>query len=225
MKRTVIILAGLATLGGLGYLGSRLYAQQPYPATYQQTNAAAPAAQPRTKIAVVNLAGVIRQYQKWQNFDADYKAKLGQYDKAFEARKAQAQELKAKLEKATDETSRDQIQQEMRKLDREVQDEGENAKKYLNKYRDDVAVQIYREIHDAVQRYAAANDIELVLHYSDALNEADFYHPLNVQRKLASMACLPMYVAPGMDITNIIAANLNQKLQAQAQYPTGGQPH
>jgi hypothetical protein len=66
----------------------------------------------------------------------------------------------------------------------------------------------------------------MVMHFSDAISEADFYHPMNVQRKLSSMACLPMYVAPGMDITNIIAANLNQKLaaQAQPQYNTGGQP-
>jgi hypothetical protein len=54
----------------------------------------------------------------------------------------------------------------------------------------------------------------MVMHFNDAVASVDLYQPGNVQRKLQTGACMPMYVAPGMDITNTISAMLNQRLGA-----------
>src|SRR5262249_2698132 len=117
----------------------------------------------------------------------------------------------------------DAIQRQMRALDREVQDMGENAKKQLSKMRDEQASQIYREVEQAVEAFARANDIEMVLHFNDALAEQDKNNPLNIQSKLQTRALFPMYVAPGMDITATIANMLNARLGGAM--PTSGQPN
>ena len=126
------------------------------------------------------------------------------------------------MEKATDEPTKEKYGNALKELDRQVQDLGETAKKTLAKMQDEQAVQIYREVEQAVQAYARAYDIEMVLHYNDAMVPADLYRPANVQRKLQTGACMPMYTAPGMNITDMIAQMLNQSLGA-APAPGGQQ--
>jgi Skp family chaperone for outer membrane proteins len=216
VKRTIISVTALATLGMTAYFGSQLRAQNQQQPTgqVQQTVAAAPAAPLKTHVAIINLQQVIKQYRKWNDFEQSYKNLYNQYNAEFERNKTAGVALKSQLEKTTDEAAKEKIQQELKKLERTVQDLGENAKKQLGKMRDDQAVQIYREVEEAVQYYARANDIEMVMHYNDAVVPADLYHSVNIERKLQTGACMPMYYDPRMNITDTIAAMLNQRLGA-----------
>ena len=210
MKNTVMSLAALAALGVIAYLGTRLHAQN----QVQQTAATAQSKPLQTRIAVVNLPQVIKKYRKWNEFETSYKTLYGQYNAEFEKRKTAGLDFKSQLDKATDDPTRERISAQIKELDRQVQDLGEAAKKQLGKMRDDQAQLVYQEIEQAVQAYARANDIEMVLHYSDAVNPQDYYHPMNIQRKLQMGACMPMFLARGMDITDTIAVMLNQRLGA-----------
>jgi Skp family chaperone for outer membrane proteins len=222
VKKTAISLTALATLGLTAYLGSQLRAQnqQPYAGQVQQTVATTQAAPLRTRIAIINLQQVIKQYRKWSDFEQSYKNLYGQYNAEFERKKAVGMDLKNQLEKAVDDATREKVQQQIKDLERDVQDMGERAKKQLGKMRDDQAQQIYAEVEQAVQAYARANDIEMVMHFNDAVAPADYYHPLNVQRKLQTGACMPMYYAPGLNITDTISAMLNQRLGATPAAPS-----
>src|SRR5262249_16785243 len=188
--------------------------QQPRTGQVQQTTATSQPAPLRTRIAVINLQEVIKKYRKWNDFEKNYKDAYAYYNADFERKKAQGLDYKDKMEKATDEATKDKYTTALKELDRQVQDLGETAKKQLAKMRDEQAVQIYREVEQAVQAYARAYDIEMVLHYNDAIGPPDLYHPANVQRKLQTGACMPMYYAPGMNITDMIAQMLNQSLGA-----------
>jgi Skp family chaperone for outer membrane proteins len=220
VKRNFLILAGIvAAIGITSYLHAQ---QQQYGGQnqVQQTGAATMVAPLKTRVAVINLQSVIKQYQKWKDFEAEYKKMYDYYNQQFEAKKTQAQNLKATLDKTADDQQREAIQRQMRDLDREVQDMGETAKKQLGKMRDDQASLIYQEVEMAVQAYARANDIEMVLHFNDAITKQDLYNPINVQSKLQSRSLFPMYVADGMNITDTIAAMLNQRVGATAA-PSG----
>jgi Skp family chaperone for outer membrane proteins len=215
VKRTFIAFTVAGTIAVVGYFGSRLYAEPQYQQQQvTQTNAVSTAPPVRTKIALINLQSVIKQYEKWQTFEGSLKTEVQKFNKDFEQRKAKALEVKAQFEKTVDEAARDQLQNQLRTLDRELQDFGEGAKKALGKYHDEAAVQIYREVQSAVAAYARANDIELVMQYNDVIAEAELFHPANVARKLQTPSCMPIYVTEGMDITNVIANNLNQRLHA-----------
>jgi len=209
VKRTVIILTGLVTLGVAFYVGSQLRAQQ------QPT-----APPPKTKIAVVNLSQVVKKYAKWLEFEKTYKGYLDQLKAEFDKIKLQGVEAKDRLAKmAPDDPNREKVQQQLKDVERRLQDYDEEAKKKLSKWQDDTLVQIYREVHDAIESYARSNDIEMVMHFNDAIAQAELYHPYNVQRKMQTVGLMPVYVTPGMDVTEIIVNNLNHRLQASASTP------
>ncbi len=213
MKRTAIILAGVATLGVLAYIGSRLQAD---PGNgLQQANATAPTAA-RPKVAVINLALAIKKYQKWATFEAEYKQYYKRWEELFEKKKAEGVKIKADMDKLpAGDSGREAYEKKLKELERAITDMGEDAKKALSKYQGEQAVQIYKEVEAAVAAYARNNDIEVVLQYSDAVAPAELYHPVNIQRKLQG-ACMPMYMAGGVDITDVVASMLNTRLAGGA---------
>ena len=102
----------------------------------------------------------------------------------------------------------------------ELQLKEEEAKKELIKMNGEAAVTIYKEVEDAVNLYARSNNLELVMFYNDAVTAEDYYHPANLQRKLTQPAAvMPLFVAPGMDISNAIVTNLNAKYAPSAAAP------
>ncbi len=214
MKRTAITLSSILAVGLAAYLVSHLQAQNN---GLQQVNAAAPVA---TRMAVINLMGVVKQYEKGKSFEEAYKNSVGQFEKAFEQKKDALVELKKRLDATLENDKRDQIQAQMKEVERAGQDLSEQAKKQLGKYREDNAVQIYREVQAAAERYARAHGIGVVLEYADALTPAEIYHPMNVMRKLQTQPCVPLYVDPDMDITNQVVAMLQQQMGLQAN-PNG----
>lgn len=218
MKRTVGILTGAAALGVAIFFGSRLLAQQPA--------AQAPAAQPlHTRVAVLNLPHVIKSYQKYQTFEREWQETYKTFDKQYESKRALLVQYQSELQKTPEGPNRDKLEANIRTLQHEMQEMGEDAKKQLGKKRDEQAVIIYKEIEEAVQAYARANNIELVMHFNDNIVPADIYNPMNIQRKLQLGACFPMYHAPGMDITNWIIQMLNQRYQSMMAQPApGGAP-
>jgi hypothetical protein len=53
----------------------------------------------------------------------------------------------------------------------------------------------------------------VVLQYYDAdekTHAAEFWSPTNVARKLQASGCMPMYIAPGLDISEEIIEALNK---------------
>jgi len=223
VKRTFITLTAVATLGAAAYIGSQLRADPQPPNQIQQTSATTPAAPPRTRVAMVNLAQVLRSYEKWQTCETSFKKYLDDLRKDFEAKKKPGMQIQETLSKLSpeDKEQREKLQQQLRDIQRSLQDYEENAKKEMAKFQDQALVVVYRDIHDAVASYARANDIEMVFHFSDAINATDLYSPANVERKMKSAGCIPLYVTPGMDISDIIVANLNARLHSGA--PTGVQ--
>src|SRR5207245_7182791 len=78
VKRTVGILAGMATLGIGVYLGSQVWAQQ------GAGQGAAVSREPlKTRIAVVNLRQVLKNYKKFKNAQDDIKKQIEQAQKEF----------------------------------------------------------------------------------------------------------------------------------------------
>ncbi len=229
MKQTLIACAAVLTVGLALNAGARAQgAQDPQqqPGQIVPATANIPQAQPlRTRIAVINLSEVIKGYDKWKTFQQSYKQAFEHFNVEFETRKKTGLGLKSDLGKLTpDDPNAEKIKQQLRELDRQVQDLGEEAKKYLGKMQDGFAVEVYREVNEAVEHYARANDIEMVMHFNDGVTAQDIMNPANVQRKLQNPACMPMYTAPGMNITASITEMLNQRLRAMTPPSQPGQP-
>ncbi|MCS6852864.1 MAG: OmpH family outer membrane protein [Gemmataceae bacterium] len=228
MKRTCGIGLG-ATLGLAMCWGMEAAAQQPPAAappvvrpaaTAPASNAPAPL---RTRIALVNMLHVLKHYKKAQAFQEQLAQETRNLDKQYlEPIRAQITKLRADYQTTQDPARRDQIERESRKLQLELQEKEEDAKKTLTKKQGDWTVQLYMEIEDTVRTFAKTYDIELVLFYTDPTNPAEPYNPATIQRKLLMGAAMPLYAAPGMDISDAIVSMLNQRFPVQASNPAPG---
>jgi len=203
-------LAGLAALGTVAYFGSHMSAQT---GGVQQTGATQPPAVAplRTKIALINLTSVVKQYKKWTNFQEEMKGQVAGYEKALQAKQTKLEEMKTRVLK--DPSLRDQLEKEAKVVQREIQDINEEAKVTLGKKEGDQIVIIYKEVRSAAEAYAKAHDIELVMHYNDVISKEDLDLPSNVQRKFTTGACMPIVMHPSMDISNDVIWMLNNYYQ------------
>jgi Skp family chaperone for outer membrane proteins len=190
---------------GLAGIGLYARAQQPAAQTTRPTYA-----EPRTRVALLNLAYVIKNYKKTQTFQEEIKIEFKKYEERAQFKNKQMEELtKHASDPKTTPEQREADANEMKKLKREVEDINAEAKNILGKKGDEQMVILYREIQDAAQRYAVAHNYEAVFHYIDATTQQDYYSPGAIARKLQTPSLMPMYQAPGLDISMEVVMALN----------------
>jgi len=197
-----MVLAGVVALGVMVYVG-RLWAQQ--------TGGARTAApEPRTRVALLNLTYVVKNYKKYQTFQEEIKKAIDPYQLKDAGKKKEAEALAKEAQlPATTAERRAAIEKQMRTLQRELEDNKAEAKAFLDKKSDDQLKILYMDVQAAAHRYALAHNFELVLHYNDATTPEEFHSPQNIARKMQAGACMPLYAAPGMDISNEVVTALN----------------
>jgi Skp family chaperone for outer membrane proteins len=217
VKRTVLVAGGILALGAILYAG-RLRAQ---PSSGAPAPAAAPA--PRTRIALLNLTYVLKNYEKFQNFQNEIKGAFEPFQKTDRDKKAALDVLsKEAQDPKISEAKREELARQIRGLQRDIQENQETAKAYLQKKGDEQMKILYLDVMDAAQRHARAHDFELVLHYNDATTRADFLSSANIARKLQAGALMPLYAVAGLDISKEVVEALNYPLRASV--PRGGNP-
>ncbi len=213
-----MLATGMAVLSGAIYLGSTLSAQQPT-GPQAQPPAAVPA--PQTKIALINLNYVVKNYAKFIALQGEMKGVLTEYqtkDKDLATRfDAKTKELQTpNLPPA----QKDKVDVELMNIKRAREDNSAAAgKKVLADKSDAGMVTLYIEVANAAKLYASARGIELVMHYNDALDQSEMWSAPNIARKLQAGACIPLYFQPGMDISPQVVQMLNQSYQAGLHPP------
>jgi Skp family chaperone for outer membrane proteins len=199
------------------------YGQQPqqnYGSQQYYSSQQRPAVQSR--IAVMNLGQVIKGYRKYQSFEAEMKQQSTVLQQELEKKKASGVAMQKQLEQpglAPDQ--REQLERDIKRLQREMQDSVEEAKARIAKREVDQLVVIYKDIKDAVDAYARTYGFEMVMQYTDAIGP-DAYAPQNFSHKMTNRACMPIYVDQRLDITAEITQMLNNKVASAM--PVGNQP-
>jgi RNA polymerase sigma factor (sigma-70 family) len=167
---------------------------------------------PQTRIGLINLTRVLKGSKKLQAAQADLLGRMDKVNEKVDALKAEVQKYQADCDDpATPAARRDESARQVARLRKQIEDDTQRARTMMAKVSGDTLSATYREVEDMARRFANAQGLELVLFYTDALTEADFYKPEALQRKLAQPgALMPMVVAPGMDITDSVIEALNR---------------
>jgi Skp family chaperone for outer membrane proteins len=210
VKRTVAIVAGVVTLGLALYVGSRLTADP------------GGAVAPTMKVRMVNLQYVIKNYKRTEALRAEHTELFKQYDAEIKKTKDELDGRTRQLQDPKFADSKDAIEKEIKRLQRLMQEKTDDARAALDKKQGEMIVLVYKEVEEAVKKYASLAGLEMVLHYNDAVAESDRNSAPNVARKISQSACMPMYMATGMDISQDIVNTLNAKYPATTAAPTAG---
>ena len=236
MNKTMARVAGaIALVGGLGVWAGPARAQQPgggQPVRQVSTNpppaqttAAAPSSLPGTRVAVVNINKVLKEYQKAQSLNNSIKAEVQQFAGRMEAKRKQLTDLQNELTKpGLTQPQRETIEKQILGVQRELQDIDNEARKTIGKKQGDIAVQIFREIEMVIQAVATSNGFDLVLSYPDATAPEEMYTQDNIVRKLASQAAMPLFYKPHIDLTSAVIVTLNRSYPPPATAPAPGAP-
>lgn len=202
MKRMVVISGVLAAVA-LAWFTSQLWAQSGAPA-------------PTRGIAFVNIVTVFQKYQKAQFFKEEMERKLEPY-------KTEAKKLNEEAEKWRDwvqknpnlsTADKDKAQNAILARKRRLEDINRDVSKLVGQQNEQQVIQLYKEVNEAVQRYAMANGYQAVLAYGDADSaDPELYSFANISRKVQGMemggGVTPMYMAPGLDISAAVVQTLN----------------
>jgi Skp family chaperone for outer membrane proteins len=221
MKKFVAIVAGLATLATASYVGGRVWAQQGNTAAPKQSTVAPL----QTRVGLVNIGQVIKNYNKFKVYQDQMKRDMEPVQKQVEAKK---QLITAKQTQGADPKTtvpqREQLEKEVKVMQREIQDMVDEANNKFSKLRVDQLVTIYKDVQGAVTAYSRANGFELVMQYSDSTDPAEKYSPASLQQKLGNMACFPVYNHEQMEITNGVTDMLNKQVPMTSAAPTAPAP-
>jgi Skp family chaperone for outer membrane proteins len=225
----------LALAGGYGIWGGWVAAQPPagnnpvrpvsntQPGPAPQMSSAS--ALPGTRVAVVNINKVLKNYAKAQALNGQIKNKVTAYAKQINDKKEEIQKLQTELAKPNVlAPQKEQMEKQIVNLQRSLQDIDNDARKVISKEQGDIAVQIFREIEGVIKAVAASNNFDVVLSYPDATEDAEMYTQDNVVRKLAAQAAMPLYYKPHVDMTKAVIDTLNMSYPVAASGATPAAP-
>lgn len=215
MKKSLYLLAGVATLAAVVCTGGRLHAQgtgvQPVRAT--TTAPAAPAA--KSKIAILNFKYVITNYQRFKTFQDENKKSYQKYEDQLRPLTTKMEGFRKQIQDpAVDQATKEKISKEAKHTQQQIQNITDEARETLGKQESEQLVLIYREVGEAVSKYAQANDIELVMHFVDGVNEVEMNSPQNMHQKMGQRALIPLYWGQGVDISYPVLQNLNARFNS-----------
>ena len=176
---------------------------------------------PRTRIGLLNLTCVIKNYTKYKKFREEVAKIVAPFQERDAKLRAQLKKLRdqaenpslvpAKGEDRDEKSTKEELEEKAKKIQRQMEDNGQEVKKAIGKRSDDMMQLIYKDVEEAVERYATAHGLELVLHYNDAVTKEEFDSPKNIARKLNTGALMPIYMVSGIDISTEIVDDLNQR--------------
>jgi Skp family chaperone for outer membrane proteins len=208
VKRMTWMVAALATAWTLG-VASQAHAQQA-----------------GTKVAVVNIGTVFNKYQKAIDFKKMMEDTLKPYKDQAEKIKKDVLAYQGGINNPqTDIKLKEQYQQAIVKLKRQLEDLDGEARKIIGKKQEDHLIQLYKEVATHIQAVGSQNGFHLVLGFGEP-PDADLFTFVNINRKLTAMdmgALVPLYHHANLDISELVAASLNRSYGGTAATPTGQQ--
>jgi Skp family chaperone for outer membrane proteins len=204
---------GVAALVAALYAG-KLVAQGSRPATPATTPAAG--AGPRTRIALLNLSAVIRSYDKFKAYNEEIKKAVEPFANKEKSVKTEAEGLAKERENPTTKPERkEMIDKRLKELQRIMEDNKADFQREMAKKQGQQLVILYSDIRRVAERYAAAHNFDVVLHYNDAVDSKDYWSEANVARKMQAGALMPLYYTAGMDISQDIIHALNAEYKGK----------
>lgn len=206
MKRTSTALSGIAVLS----IAMIAMAQSTPPAGGDK---AAPAAPKPQRIVIVNIAQVLKEYNKTNAQGAEITKLREGYVSKVTAFRTQLKDINDQYQKAAAPDAKTKLENQAKAIQRQIEDVDIEAQKVLGNRSNEVIVSVYKEIKGVIEAIAKANDLDMVLCYPAATDTKMEDSPAVAQLMLQTPALIPFY-HKGVDVTPYVVKTLNQRYPA-----------
>jgi Skp family chaperone for outer membrane proteins len=176
---------------------------------------APPAPPPPPRIAYVNIAKVLRQYEKANEDGAKLTRKREQFVVEIKPIQEEIAQIQRNIQTTNDAEEKDALRKRAVELQRKAEDIDQRAKKILTEITDRTIVEVYQNIKTIIEEIAVERGLDVVEMYPDASTPDEDKKPNVAQIKLQTPALTPIFVRKELLITDEVVKRLNQK------YPAG----
>ncbi len=209
----MLLLGALVALGLGLYLTGQVYAQSPG-ATSVPTPGAGAASKPArtdpTRVAVFNVAKVMKDFQKWQYFAITMNNKRITEAGNLGKLRNEIVELTQKAEKEPRKDVQDELARAIVGKQRTFEDQEKLARKSLDEESAAHLKALYMEIQRAVASIVEANGYDVVFAYPDATTAEEMASAMMVDMKMRPQAAMPFFVSKSADVTETLIGTLNK---------------
>jgi Skp family chaperone for outer membrane proteins len=203
VKKLSIAIAGLAALGGLLFLNARALAQASDVHPAGGSSAAPQSNAPTTKIGVVNILKLIKEFKKADVLGTKILNDAQKYELSLNQKKEDLKNREAKLRTTPEGPQRDADIKTLRDLTMQLQDEDQAAQKDIRKRRDDMAIEIHKNIQTVLDSLARHYGFEMVLTCPDVTDEQKERNSISdAMRKITTPGTLVAWCDPRLNITD-----------------------
>jgi Skp family chaperone for outer membrane proteins len=197
VKKVIFAIAGLAALGGMGYLGARISAQEGgvKPAAGTTEN------KPTTKIGYMNITKVIKEFKK-ANALGDIILKDAQkYENELKTEQEAIKAEEAKLMTRPD-PEKEAGRKDLRERANRLQDKDLAYQKDIRRRRDEMAVEINKDMQRIVDSLAKHMGFDLILSCPDVATTQEVGTLSDAMRRMTAQAVWVAWKHPGLDISD-----------------------
>lgn len=222
VKKSILMLAGVAAFAVGAYFTTHLFAQQP--------PAAPTTPQAGTKIACVNVGQVFNNYVRAKAFKEELEKTVAPFKDRGKKLLDDIKNMQDAAQKpGFDPKYRDSYELQIRKNKRELEDMQLEIQKLIGKRQEDNMMTLWKEINMGIKAVSESAGYQIVLAYGDPIEKEMQLVP-NVSRKMQAMdsgAIIPIYVHGSADISDWVTRTLNRWVEdaqkTSGVQPTGGQ--
>jgi Skp family chaperone for outer membrane proteins len=199
VKKILFGLLAALSVGALVWRETSVDAQAPV-----QPAGPAPAQTMRPRIALVNIAQVLKRFEKVTSEGKVVTQRRQYYADQVKVLRDKMAECKKQAESSPIPAERDRAVAVAKDCQRKLEDLEPVAQKELTELMDKSLLDVYQNIKSVIEAVAVANNIELVMCYPDASTPG---------LKLQTPALIPYYQR-NMDITEVVVVTLNKRYPA-----------
>ena len=182
-----------------------------------QTEKPAAAAAP-TKIGLVDMARVFKEYEKFARLREDLEAQKGELVDSAKQAKATAGKIAEEMKQFGQDSAEYRTREErITKLSTEFETRARIAQRDLARKEAEIFETVYVEASDVISRYAKHFNYTLVLRFNSEQIDAD-----NPQKLANGLNKLVLFNRPQDDITDPVVEALNREFAKKAGPVTGG---
>jgi Skp family chaperone for outer membrane proteins len=212
VKKSLYILAGLAAMGGLGWFGAWVSAQ---PGGVQP---AAATAKPVTKIGVMNIAKVLKNFNNANYLGDTLIQEAQQHENTLKTMQLDLQKEEMRITALPNGAEKDNAMKKVRADKAAIEEKQFDFRKKLSERQQEMAGTVMKAVDHIVDFLAKQNGLELVLQYPDATTDEEAKSPASAIRRLSAPAAMVAWKVPGLDISEEVIRYLNHYYPAPANY-------
>jgi len=166
------------------------------------------------RIVIVNIAKVLRDYNKANFLGAEITKKREIYVKLVTAQREELARIQKEYGSTPNPDVKRQLEEKAKGIQRKIEDIDRDAQRELTTLSNDTIVRVYQEIKGVIYDIAKTNNLDMVLCYPAASKAEDENSPQVAQLMLQTPALIPFY-HQNMDITEVVIKTLNIRFPSE----------